>query len=159
MQRGAQIQNLFSLVTLREDKSLETSSAEVVVNPSMNASSLKLRRSTGRQAQATKVRKPRHILQPTLTLPVAAVIIFGDTRHTADQPYNFGNGSSYDGLFPRPQSQISALEAYAGVMRNWCLEVLLPPLTLSLPRNPLANHTHFLNSPTQSAPATTPTPT
>jgi hypothetical protein len=92
-----------------------------------------LNRST---SPGNKSKKPRQILQPILTLPVAAVIIFGDTRHTADQPYNFGNGSSYDGLFPRPQSQLSALEAYADVMRDWCLEVILfPPLSL-MPKTP-----------------------
>lgn len=67
-----------------------------------------------------------HGLEHLLTCPstVSAVIIFGNTRHTANQPYNFGNGSSYDGLFPRTDgAMLTALNAYAGIMRDWCLEV------------------------------------
>lgn len=55
---------------------------------------------------------------------VSAVLIFGNTRHTADQPYNFGNGSSYDGLFPRKDAaMLAALDKYTPVLRDWCLEV------------------------------------
>ncbi|KEF61439.1 uncharacterized protein A1O9_03005 [Exophiala aquamarina CBS 119918] len=54
---------------------------------------------------------------------LSAVIIFGNTRHTKNQPYNFGNGSSYDGLFPRTDpAMLTGLDAYAGIMRDWCLE-------------------------------------
>ncbi|KAK3657429.1 hypothetical protein LTR22_009295 [Elasticomyces elasticus] len=52
---------------------------------------------------------------------VAAVIIFGDTRHTKNQPYNYGNGSDLDGWFPRPASQLAAIEPWANITRDWCL--------------------------------------
>ena len=49
-------------------------------------------------------------------------MIFGDTRHTAKQSYNYLTGASRDGLFPRPGDQLSALNDYADVLRNWCVE-------------------------------------
>ncbi|EMC94548.1 carbohydrate esterase family 5 protein [Baudoinia panamericana UAMH 10762] len=52
---------------------------------------------------------------------IAAVIIFGDTRHTANQPYNYGNGSNLQGYFPRPDYQVQNLLSYAPIMRNWCV--------------------------------------
>ncbi|KAK5104828.1 hypothetical protein LTR62_003240 [Meristemomyces frigidus] len=52
---------------------------------------------------------------------IAAVMIFGDTRHTANQTYNYGNGSSLDGWFPRNTTQLANLDAYAPIMRNWCV--------------------------------------
>ncbi|TKA75468.1 hypothetical protein B0A55_04580 [Friedmanniomyces simplex] len=52
---------------------------------------------------------------------IAAVIIFGDTRHTANQPYNYGNGSNLNGWFPRPASQLAALEAWTNITRDWCV--------------------------------------
>ncbi|KAK3066299.1 hypothetical protein LTR53_017412, partial [Teratosphaeriaceae sp. CCFEE 6253] len=52
---------------------------------------------------------------------VAAVIIFGDTRHTKNQPYNYGNGSNLDGWFPRPASQLAALTAWTDITRDWCV--------------------------------------
>src|SRR5687767_4431038 len=47
-------------------------------------------------------------------------MIFGDTRHTAGQSYNYLNGSSKDGLFPRPDDQLAGMNEYASVLRNWC---------------------------------------
>ncbi|KAK5715087.1 hypothetical protein LTR15_010503 [Elasticomyces elasticus] len=52
---------------------------------------------------------------------VAAVIIFGDTRHTKNQPYNYGNGSNLDGWFPRPASQLAAIEPWTNITRDWCV--------------------------------------
>lgn len=40
--------------------------------------------------------------QLTRRFEVAAVIIFGDTRHTANQPYNYGNGSAIKWLVSTP---------------------------------------------------------
>ncbi|KAK4569951.1 hypothetical protein LTR86_002921 [Recurvomyces mirabilis] len=52
---------------------------------------------------------------------VAAVMIFGDTRHTANMTYNYGNGSALDGWFPRDSTQVANLQPYANIMRNWCV--------------------------------------
>lgn len=49
-----------------------------------------------------------------------AAMIFGDTRHTTSQSYNYLSGASKDGLFPRPSDQIARLHDYADVLRNWC---------------------------------------
>jgi len=50
------------------------------------------------------------------------VIVFGDTRHTANQPYNYGNGSNLNGWFPRPASQLAALDAWTNITRDWCVQ-------------------------------------
>lgn len=71
----------------------------------------------------SKVEYSHRDVADTTTI-VSAVLIFGNTRHTADQPYNFGNGSSYDGLFPREDAaMLTALDKYTPVLRDWCLEV------------------------------------
>jgi hypothetical protein len=54
--------------------------------------------------------------------PVAAIIVFGDTRHVANQPYNWGSGSDIDGFFPRNATQVANLQPYADRMRNWCVD-------------------------------------
>ncbi|KAH8168608.1 cutinase domain-containing protein [Sarocladium implicatum] len=53
---------------------------------------------------------------------IVAAMVFGDTRHTAKQSYNYLTGASKDGLFPRPSDQLSGLNEYADVLRNWCVE-------------------------------------
>lgn len=52
---------------------------------------------------------------------LSAVLAVGNTRHTANQPYNYGNGSSMDGLFPKSGTQLTNIAAYADIMRDWCL--------------------------------------
>jgi hypothetical protein len=52
---------------------------------------------------------------------LCAVITFGNTRHTANQPYNYGNGSDLDGVFPRSGAQISGIADYTNITRDWCL--------------------------------------
>lgn len=52
---------------------------------------------------------------------LSAIIAFGDTRHTANQPYNYGNGSALDGLFPKIGAQLSGIAAYTNITRDWCL--------------------------------------
>ncbi|KAI1081032.1 carbohydrate esterase family 5 protein [Whalleya microplaca] len=51
---------------------------------------------------------------------IGAALLFGDTRHTADQSYNFLDGSSYNGLFPRTGDLLTGLNKFAGVLRSWC---------------------------------------
>ncbi|KAK6368242.1 hypothetical protein LTS17_009983 [Exophiala oligosperma] len=53
---------------------------------------------------------------------LSAVLTFGNTRHTANQPYNYGNGSGIDGLFPRSGDMLTALDKYTAVTRDWCLQ-------------------------------------
>lgn len=49
-----------------------------------------------------------------------AVIAFGDTRHTANQPYNHGGGSGLDGIFPRPENQLQALDQWSSALWSYC---------------------------------------
>ena len=51
---------------------------------------------------------------------IAAVLLFGDPRHTADQSYNVLDGSSSNGEFPRTAQQVSNLNYYSGRLRSWC---------------------------------------
>ncbi|KAF5966262.1 acetylxylan esterase 2 [Fusarium coicis] len=59
------------------------------------------------------------------TLPgskIVAAMVFGDTRHTKDQPYNVLSGKGKDGLFPRPAGMLENLASYGDVFRNYCVE-------------------------------------
>ncbi|KAI1807470.1 carbohydrate esterase family 5 protein [Daldinia bambusicola] len=51
---------------------------------------------------------------------IAAALLFGDTRHTANQPYNTLEGAPINGLFPRGGEQLEGLHNFAGVLRDWC---------------------------------------
>ncbi|KAK2059126.1 alpha/beta-hydrolase [Colletotrichum caudatum] len=53
---------------------------------------------------------------------IAAVLLFGDTRHTANQPYNFLAGAPDNGLFPRPADQLAGLMAFSKVARSYCAD-------------------------------------
>ncbi|KAF4828625.1 Acetylxylan esterase 2 [Colletotrichum tropicale] len=53
---------------------------------------------------------------------ISAVLIFGDVRHTASQPYNYESGSGANGLFPRPDDQLAGMKAYAAFFRSYCVE-------------------------------------
>ncbi|OHF02246.1 cutinase [Colletotrichum orchidophilum] len=53
---------------------------------------------------------------------VAAVLVFGDTRHTANQPYNYLSGAPDNGLFPRPENQLAGMRAFSSVMRSYCVD-------------------------------------
>ena len=52
---------------------------------------------------------------------VVAALLFGDTRHTADQSYNVESGAPGDGLFPRNGSQLRDLNRYSDVLRSYCV--------------------------------------
>jgi hypothetical protein len=49
-------------------------------------------------------------------------MVFGDTRHTADQPYNVLSGVSNNGLFPRPADQLANLASYGDVFQAYCVK-------------------------------------
>ncbi|KAM6525333.1 hypothetical protein FALCPG4_010888 [Fusarium falciforme] len=70
------------------------------------------------------VQEPNKGLDPK-TRPankIVAAMIFGDTRHTANQPYNVLSGAGKDGLFPRPGDQLANLAKYGDVLRNYCVD-------------------------------------
>ncbi|KAH8890152.1 alpha/beta-hydrolase [Thozetella sp. PMI_491] len=52
---------------------------------------------------------------------IVAAIVFGNVRHTANQPYNYGNGSAINSQFPRDSDMLSALDGWSGILRDWCL--------------------------------------
>jgi hypothetical protein len=49
-------------------------------------------------------------------------MVFGDTRHTENQPFNVLSGKGKNGLFPRPADQLANLASYGDVFRNYCVE-------------------------------------
>ncbi|KAI1377836.1 carbohydrate esterase family 5 protein [Hypoxylon crocopeplum] len=51
---------------------------------------------------------------------IAAALLFGDTRHTASQPYNTLGGSPFNGLFPRTGQLLAGINSFASVLRDWC---------------------------------------
>lgn len=52
---------------------------------------------------------------------VAAVLVFGDTRHTAGQPYNVETGADKDSGFPRSGTDLEKMATYASVLRSYCV--------------------------------------
>lgn len=50
-----------------------------------------------------------------------AALLFGDTRHTADQSYNVESGAEGNGLFPRTDQLLSDLNRYSAVLRSYCV--------------------------------------
>ncbi|KAH7171358.1 Alpha/Beta hydrolase protein [Dactylonectria macrodidyma] len=53
---------------------------------------------------------------------IVAAAIFGDTRHTANQPYNVFSGAGDDGLFPRTEAMLAKLVTYGNALHNYCVE-------------------------------------
>lgn len=51
---------------------------------------------------------------------VAAILTFGDVRHTAFQPYNYKSGATGWGLYPRNPDQLAKAIHFAGVWRDYC---------------------------------------
>lgn len=49
-------------------------------------------------------------------------MLFGDTRHTASQPYNVLSGAGKDGLFPRTAEMLGNLSEYSSVLHSYCVE-------------------------------------
>lgn len=56
----------------------------------------------------------------SLTITVAAAMIFGDTRHTANQPFNVLSGSGSNGLFPRTEEQTANMAKYGDRLQDYC---------------------------------------
>jgi acetylxylan esterase len=51
---------------------------------------------------------------------IAAIVTFGDVRHTANQPYNYLAGATKFGLFPRNSQQLASGIQYTNVWRDYC---------------------------------------
>jgi hypothetical protein len=51
---------------------------------------------------------------------IAAIVTFGDVRHAANQPYNYLDGATHWGLFPRNSQQLANAATFAGVWRDYC---------------------------------------
>lgn len=70
------------------------------------------------------VEKPVIALDPKSDAGKAltAVLTFGDTRHTANQPANYESGAKDDGLFPRPGDQLAKLNAFSDRHRDYCVD-------------------------------------
>jgi hypothetical protein len=123
------------------------------VSRSMDVLSRILQLWIGVQNQAVKVRASIHIdfvTSRVSQITVAAAIVFGNERHTASQSYNYGNGSAFDGLFPRTSTQLSGLDAYADILRDWCLAD--DPICAANQPDPLiAAHLDYFNLYTDAA--------
>lgn len=52
---------------------------------------------------------------------VRAALLFGNTLHTANQPFNYENGSGGNGLFPRSGDRLAGLNKFASVLRDYCV--------------------------------------
>lgn len=53
---------------------------------------------------------------------IVAALIFGDTRHTANQPYNVLSGAGAAGLFPRTAAMLANLVTYGDALHNYCVK-------------------------------------
>ncbi|KAK8069956.1 Alpha/Beta hydrolase protein [Apiospora phragmitis] len=51
---------------------------------------------------------------------VAAVMLFGDVRHTANQTYNLAEGAGKSGILPRAGAQLTGLNVYSNKIHSWC---------------------------------------
>ncbi|KAI7912052.1 hypothetical protein M0657_010639 [Pyricularia oryzae] len=51
---------------------------------------------------------------------IIAASTWGAVRHTANQTFNQGEGSSYDGVLPRSGAQLEAINQFSRVYRDWC---------------------------------------
>jgi hypothetical protein len=52
---------------------------------------------------------------------IVAVTTFGNTRHTANQPYNQFSGAPDNGLFPRPAYQLANLATWTAKYHDYCV--------------------------------------
>jgi len=53
---------------------------------------------------------------------IAAVTLFGNTRHVANQTYNVLNGSAYDTDNPRYPDQLARMNMFSSMIRDYCDE-------------------------------------
>ncbi|KAI6370177.1 hypothetical protein MCOR25_004258 [Pyricularia grisea] len=51
---------------------------------------------------------------------IIAAATWGAVRHTANQTFNQGEGSSYDGVLPRSGALLEGIKQFSRVYRDWC---------------------------------------
>ncbi|KAI5210453.1 alpha/beta-hydrolase [Aureobasidium subglaciale] len=51
---------------------------------------------------------------------LGAVLLFGDNRHVANQPYNILSGASVGSTDPRSPDSLARLNKFSGIMRSYC---------------------------------------
>merc|ERR1711939_881024 len=81
---------------------------------------------------------------------IAAVMLFGDPRHTANAAYNAGTGVAGVGEFPRTAEQLERLNSYAGELRSWCAKDD-PNCAKDLGLNTVEAHTNYFTYVTSEA--------
>merc|ERR1719282_2211594 len=81
---------------------------------------------------------------------IAAVMLFGDPRHTANAAYNAGTGVAGVGEFPRTVEQLERLNSYAGELRSWCAKDD-PNCAKDLGLNTVEAHTNYFTYVTSEA--------
>merc|ERR1711939_1261210 len=81
---------------------------------------------------------------------IAAVMLFGDPRHTANAAYNAGTGVAGVGEFPRTAEQLERLNSYAGELRSWCARDD-PNCAKDLGLNTVEAHTNYFTYVTSEA--------
>lgn len=53
---------------------------------------------------------------------VAAVLLFGDNRHVANQPYNILSGAPYSADNPRYPEQVQHMNLFAPIIHSYCVD-------------------------------------
>ena len=95
-------------------------------------------------------RNPKH----TDTYPVAAALVFGPTRRSANQSYTAGGGEAFNGARPRTAEQLAGLQPYAdaGLLREYCQpgDPICAPASAN---RSMANHLNYFERYTDEAAA------
>ncbi|RMZ16771.1 hypothetical protein D0862_01097 [Hortaea werneckii] len=81
---------------------------------------------------------------------IAAVMLFGDPRHTANAAYNAGTGVAGQGEFPRTAEQLDRLNSYGNELRSWCARDD-PNCAKDLGLNTVEAHTNYFTYVTSEA--------
>lgn len=53
---------------------------------------------------------------------LGAILLFGDNRHVANQPYNYLSGASVSCNDPRSTDSLNRMNKFSGIMRSYCDE-------------------------------------
>jgi hypothetical protein len=129
--------------------------AVLSVNPLPTVLSLILLALTLLPHQATKVSwlLILVVILVLMSISVAAVTLFGNTRHVAYQVYNVLNGSSVSTDNPRMGASLAAMNQYSNELRDYCDES--DPVCAKAGPGPfvVANHLNYFDRYTDDAAA------
>lgn len=67
-----------------------------------------------------QTKQTRRRIVGLMVATVAAVLVFGDTRHTAGQSYNVGSGADKNSCYPRSGAVLEKVGAFSPVLRSYC---------------------------------------